>query len=58
MSPELKALEEARIHLEALQAGSTHYTLNDIALTHVESAIGALEDRDRIEKNKPKEGAS
>lgn len=51
MSPEQQSLEDARLRLEKLQAGSSHYTLNDIALTHIEAAIGALEDRDRMNRN-------
>lgn len=57
MSPEQKSLEEARERLEKLQQGSAHYTLNDIALTHVEAAIGALEDRDRIKSSQKTEGS-
>lgn len=51
MSPEQKSLEDARLILEKLKAGSSQYTLNDIALTHIEAAIGALEDRDRLNRN-------
>ena len=49
MSPELKALKGVLKHLDSNQSNSSHYNLTSIALTHIEAAIGALEDRDRIQ---------
>lgn len=43
MSPELKKLEELREQLEKRQSGPEHSSLIDIALTHVEAAIGAMQ---------------
>lgn len=52
MSTELDQLESIRERLDETQAGPDRHTLNDIALTHIESAIGALEDLERIKKEK------
>ena len=53
MSPELQSLENLRDGLEIIQSGEMRHTLNDIALTHIEAAIGAIADRDRIQGDKP-----